>query len=67
MTDLAIPPSGMMDAAMKPTGSDVEVAQLLAKDWGPGARIHPDHRRNPHPQCEYRQGRHHHLDAVCRT
>jgi polar amino acid transport system substrate-binding protein len=34
MTDLAIPPSGMMDAAMKPTGSDVEVAQLLAKDWG---------------------------------
>jgi polar amino acid transport system substrate-binding protein len=33
-TDLAIPPSGMMDSAMKPTGSDVETAQLLAKDWG---------------------------------
>ena len=33
-TDLAIPPSGMIDAAMKPTGSDVETAQLLAKDWG---------------------------------
>ena len=33
-TDLAIPPSGMMDGTMKPTGSDVEVAQLLAKDWG---------------------------------
>ncbi|MGY4470334.1 ABC-type amino acid transport substrate-binding protein [Bradyrhizobium sp. LB9.1b] len=33
-TDVAIPPSGMMDASMKPTGSDVEVAQLLAKDWG---------------------------------
>lgn len=32
--DLAIPPSGMMDAQMKPTGSDVETAQLLAKDWG---------------------------------
>jgi polar amino acid transport system substrate-binding protein len=32
--DLAIPPSGMMDANMKPTGSDVETAQLLAKDWG---------------------------------
>lgn len=32
-TDLAIPPSGMMDSTMKPTGSDVEVAQLLAKDW----------------------------------
>jgi polar amino acid transport system substrate-binding protein len=33
-TDLAIPPSGMIDANMKPTGSDVETAQLLAKDWG---------------------------------
>lgn len=33
-TDLAIPPSGMMDASMKPTGSDVETAELLAKDWG---------------------------------
>jgi polar amino acid transport system substrate-binding protein len=33
-TDLAIPPSGMMDSSMKPTGSDVEVAELLAKDWG---------------------------------
>jgi polar amino acid transport system substrate-binding protein len=33
-TDLAIPPSGMMDGTMKLTGSDVEVAQLLAKDWG---------------------------------
>jgi polar amino acid transport system substrate-binding protein len=33
-TDLAIPPSGMMDSSMKPTGSDVEVAQLLARDWG---------------------------------
>ena len=33
-TDLAIPPSGMMDANMKPIGSDVETAQLLAKDWG---------------------------------
>jgi polar amino acid transport system substrate-binding protein len=33
-TDLAIPPSGMVDGQMKPTGSDVETAQLLAKDWG---------------------------------
>ncbi|CAM5204534.1 Polar amino acid transport system substrate-binding protein OS=Bosea thiooxidans OX=53254 GN=SAMN05660750_00713 PE=4 SV=1 [Bosea thiooxidans] len=33
-TDLAIPPSGMIDSAMKPTGSDVETAELLAKDWG---------------------------------
>jgi len=33
-TDLAIPPSGMIDDQMKPVGSDVETAQLLAKDWG---------------------------------
>jgi polar amino acid transport system substrate-binding protein len=33
-TDLAIPPSGMVGSDMKPTGSDVETAQLLAKDWG---------------------------------
>jgi polar amino acid transport system substrate-binding protein len=33
-TDLAIPPSGMIDAELKPIGSDVEAAQLLAKDWG---------------------------------
>lgn len=33
-TDLAIPPSGMMDSSLKPVGSDVETAQLLAKDWG---------------------------------
>ena len=30
-TDVAIPPSGMMDSSMKPTGSDVEVAQLLSE------------------------------------
>ena len=33
-TDLAIPPAGMVDEKMQPTGSDVETAQLLAKDWG---------------------------------
>lgn len=33
-TDLAIPPSGMIDSNLKPTGSDVETAQLLAQDWG---------------------------------
>lgn len=33
-TDLAIPPSGMLDANLQPTGSDVETAQLLAEDWG---------------------------------
>jgi polar amino acid transport system substrate-binding protein len=33
-TDMAIPPAGMMDSNMQPTGSDVETAKLLAKDWG---------------------------------
>jgi ABC-type amino acid transport substrate-binding protein len=29
--DLAVPPSGMTDASMKPTGSDYDVAVLLAR------------------------------------
>ncbi|WP_127753286.1 transporter substrate-binding domain-containing protein [Devosia sp. 1566] len=33
-TDLAMVPSGMLDGAMTPIGSDVETAQLLAADWG---------------------------------
>jgi polar amino acid transport system substrate-binding protein len=33
-TDFAIPPSGMMSPQMQPIGSDVEVAQALAADWG---------------------------------
>ncbi|WP_416355848.1 transporter substrate-binding domain-containing protein [Aureimonas phyllosphaerae] len=33
-TDMAIPPSGMLDANLQPTGSDVETAKLLAADWG---------------------------------
>jgi len=33
-TDMGIPPSGMLDANLNPTGSDVETAQLLAADWG---------------------------------
>lgn len=33
-TDLAIPPSGMLDASLQPVGSDVETARLLAEDWG---------------------------------
>jgi polar amino acid transport system substrate-binding protein len=32
--DTAIPPFGMTDDKMQPTGSDVETAQLLAKDLG---------------------------------
>lgn len=33
-TDMAIPPAGMMDSNMQPSGSDVETARLLAQDWG---------------------------------
>lgn len=33
-TDLGIPPAGMLSPSMQPTGADVEVGQLLAKDWG---------------------------------
>jgi len=33
-TDFSIPPSGMLDKDLKPSGSDVETAQMLAKDWG---------------------------------
>ena len=32
--DTAIPPFGMTDAQMQPSGSDVDTAQLLAKDLG---------------------------------
>lgn len=32
--DLASPPNGMLDGSLKATGSDVETAELLAKDWG---------------------------------
>jgi polar amino acid transport system substrate-binding protein len=35
-TDLGIPPFGMLDSALKPTGSDVDVANALAADWGVG-------------------------------
>jgi polar amino acid transport system substrate-binding protein len=33
-TDLAIPPAGMVDDKMQPTGADVETDRLLAADWG---------------------------------
>ena len=32
--DLGVPPYGMTDAQVKPTGLDVEAAEMLAKDWG---------------------------------
>lgn len=39
--DLAVPPSGMTDSSMKPTGSDYDVAALLAKDLGVALEIVP--------------------------
>lgn len=32
--DLGVPPYGMTDAKLQPTGLDVETALMLAKDWG---------------------------------
>src|SRR3954467_10663147 len=32
--DLGVPPYGMTDDKLQPTGLDVETARLLAKDWG---------------------------------
>lgn len=37
--DTAIPPFGMTDEKLQPTGSDVETAQLLAKDLGVALEI----------------------------
>jgi polar amino acid transport system substrate-binding protein len=37
--DLAIPPFGMTDEKMQPTGSDVDLARLLAKDLGVALEI----------------------------
>jgi polar amino acid transport system substrate-binding protein len=39
--DLAVPPSGMTDANMKPTGSDYDVAVLLAHDLGVALEVVP--------------------------
>ncbi|MCX7363364.1 MAG: transporter substrate-binding domain-containing protein [Alphaproteobacteria bacterium] len=32
--DLGVPPYGMTDEKMQPSGSDIETAKALAKDWG---------------------------------
>ena len=37
--DTAIPPFGMTDEKLQPTGSDVDTAQLLAKDLGVSLEI----------------------------
>src|SRR3954466_9112287 len=32
--DLGVPPYGLTDDKMQPSGSDIDTAKLLAKDWG---------------------------------
>jgi polar amino acid transport system substrate-binding protein len=39
--DLALPPYGMIDEKMKPTGSDVLVAEKIAEDFGVELEIVP--------------------------
>lgn len=39
--DLAVPPYGMKDEKLNATGSDVEAARALAKDWGMELEIVP--------------------------
>ena len=63
-TDLAIPPSGMVDDQMRPTGSDVETAQLLAKDWGLQLEFVQTTGATRIPQSADRQGRYRDLDPV---
>ena len=61
--DLGVPPYGMTDDKMQPTGSDVETAKALAKDWGLAVRARADHRRLAHSRAADRQGRPRDLDA----
>ncbi|MBL8698006.1 MAG: transporter substrate-binding domain-containing protein [Alphaproteobacteria bacterium] len=47
--DLAVPPFGLQDQSFKPTGSEVETAQLLAKDLGVELEIVPTTAQNRIP------------------
>ena len=62
--DTAIPPFGMTDDKMQPTGSDVDLAKLLAKDLGVQLEIVTTTGPTPHPDAADQQGRHRRLDAV---
>lgn len=50
--DLGLPPYGTVDAAMKPTGSDVEAARLLAADLGVELEIVPSTGANRIPMLQ---------------
>ena len=49
--DTAIPPFGMTDDKMQPTGSDVDLARLLAKDLGVAARDRHHHGADAASRC----------------
>ena len=57
--DLGLPPYGTVDAAMQPTGSDVEAARLLAADLGVELEIVPTTGANRIPFLQT-----HKIDAV---
>ena len=57
--DLGLPPYGTVDAAMQPTGSDVEAARLLAADLGVALEIVPTTGANRIPFLQT-----HKVDAV---
>ena len=57
--DLGVPPYGTVDAAMQPTGSDVEAARLLAADLGVELEIVPTTGANRIPFLQT-----HKIDAV---
>ena len=57
--DLGLPPYGTVDAAMQPTGSDVEAARLLAADLGVELEIVPTTGANRIPFLQT-----HKVDAV---
>jgi hypothetical protein len=62
--DLGVPPYGMTDDKMQPTGSDIETAKLLAKDWGLQFEHVPTTGASRIPSLQTRQGRPGHLDPV---
>jgi polar amino acid transport system substrate-binding protein len=49
--DLGVPPYGMTDDKMQPTGSDIETARVLAKDWGPNSCMYRPPAPRAFPRC----------------
>ena len=62
--DLGVPPYGMTDDKMQPSGSDIDTAKALAKDWGLEFEHVPTTGASRIPVAADRQGRPRDLDAV---